>query len=370
MDDKTQKEKLEQELRFLKESFEAEVISKDEFEKGKKRIEKKLNEIMQSAEKEETGAQKEEVKEKNEHEQKTEPLEKKEEPDEAKSEAKTEERIKLKVIDEGQYFEPQEAENKEPVENKTKPQEKKESNKIFKYGVVFIVMLLIGFFSYSLINQNKNTELKTEQKELIPKTELQKTNLLVLNDRKSCFNCDTQRILAILENWLGELNAGEISYNTEEGKRIAEKLDAKLLPLYIFDENITKSQNFEQIKGLFIKKGANYVLSDDAAGSTLYFARENVPNKLDLFVKPEDGASIRSEKNLKGFLDAFKEVKFDKHISSDKLTQELKIKTFPTFLINNKVKFSGVHTAQNIKENFCKLNKLPACEKSLSSSLI
>ena len=34
MDDKTQKERLEQELRFLRESFEAEVISKDEFEKG------------------------------------------------------------------------------------------------------------------------------------------------------------------------------------------------------------------------------------------------------------------------------------------------------------------------------------------------
>ena len=34
MDDKTQKERLEQELRFLKESFEAEVISKEEFDKG------------------------------------------------------------------------------------------------------------------------------------------------------------------------------------------------------------------------------------------------------------------------------------------------------------------------------------------------
>jgi len=32
MDDKTQKERLEQELKFLKESFEAEVISKEEFE--------------------------------------------------------------------------------------------------------------------------------------------------------------------------------------------------------------------------------------------------------------------------------------------------------------------------------------------------
>ena len=49
MDDKTHKEKLEQELRFLKESFEAEVISKEEYEKGKERLEKKLNEIEKIA---------------------------------------------------------------------------------------------------------------------------------------------------------------------------------------------------------------------------------------------------------------------------------------------------------------------------------
>ena len=45
MDDKTQRERLEQELRFLKESFEADVISREEYEKGKDRIEKKLKEI-------------------------------------------------------------------------------------------------------------------------------------------------------------------------------------------------------------------------------------------------------------------------------------------------------------------------------------
>src|SRR3989344_3932827 len=45
MDDRSQKDRLEQELRFLKESFEAEVISKEEFDKGKERIERKLNEL-------------------------------------------------------------------------------------------------------------------------------------------------------------------------------------------------------------------------------------------------------------------------------------------------------------------------------------
>ena len=87
MDDKSQKERLEQELRFLKESFEAEVISKEEFEKGKERIDKKLKEIQNSA------------SEKSSEEPKTIEKEEQEKPkiDEA-IEAREGEKIKLKVI--------------------------------------------------------------------------------------------------------------------------------------------------------------------------------------------------------------------------------------------------------------------------------
>jgi protein-disulfide isomerase-like protein with CxxC motif len=89
-----------------------------------------------------------------------------------------------------------------------------------------------------------------------------------------------------------------------------------------------------------------------------------------MFVISGDDASIRAEKNLKEFLEAFKDVKFEKHLSTDKLSQELAIKTYPTFLINSVDKFNGVHSAETIRENFCKLNKLPECEKSLSKSLV
>ena len=43
--DKEQKNRLEQELKFLEESLEADVISKDEYERGKERIEKKITEL-------------------------------------------------------------------------------------------------------------------------------------------------------------------------------------------------------------------------------------------------------------------------------------------------------------------------------------
>jgi len=87
-------------------------------------------------------------------------------------------------------------------------------------------------------------------------------------------------------------------------------------------------------------------------------------------VKENDTSSINAEKNLKELLDNFKEVQFEKHSSDSTFAKELGIKTFPTFLVSNQIKFSGVLTAEMIKNNFCKLNKLPECEKSLSKSLV
>ena len=373
MDDKTQKERLEQELRFLKESFEAEVISKEEFEKGKDRIEKKLKETKQIQEPKE----------------------------EQVIDTKAEEKIRLEVIQdevkEHEHFEPVKKEEQKETPEKPKIEiEDKEDNKFFKYAIIFVVLLLVVLFSYSFLKSG--TKEKTEQMKFIaacssnedckqpgkegiciaPGTkdakcefrEIPKINVIVLNDRKNCFNCETQRVLSILEGWFGPINAKEIDFNTGDGKNITERFGAKLLPLYILDENITTKQSFEQFKQVFVKKDNSYVLNDDAAGSTFYFKRDNVPNKLDLFVISGDTASIKAEKNLKEFLDTFEEMKFEKHFSNDKLTKELDIKTFPTFLINNKVKFTGIHTSDAIKNNFCKLNKLKECEKSLSNNLI
>ncbi len=398
MEDKTQKERLEQELRFLKESFEAEVISKEEYEKGKERIEKKLKDIK-LAEKEQSG-----------EDAKKEALEKQEETEETKyagTEPKEEKKIKLRVIqDEAEEHEhlhvPIKVEAAEKIEETlpqkpvTEPIYEKKESKFFKYAVVFIVLILVAFFSYSFLKDkgtekttggakfmalcNSDEDCRQEGKEgfcINPATQnancefkAAKSNIVVLNDRKNCFNCDTQRVLGILENWFGAISIKEIDYNTEKGRELAEKFDANVLPVYILDENITKKPSFEQFKQAIVRKDNSYILSEDAAGSAFYFKRDNLPNKLDLFVIPDDKSSISAEKNLKEFLEAFKEAKFDKHTPGDKLTKELGIKSFPAFLVNGRVKFSGVQSAGTIKENFCKLNNLPACETTLSKNLI
>lgn len=347
MDEKNQRERLEQELRFLKESYEAEVISKEDVEKGKERIELKLKEMNNDKKEEEFNDEGIDTKESG----------------------------------------------KEPIKEAT---ENESSIKFFKYAIIFIILILAIFFAYSVLKEKKETkitketgfiagctsdldckqegkegycldsgteEAKCEFKELI------KVNVLAVNDRKNCFNCDTRRIVSILEDWFGSVNVKEIDYNTNEGKELIEKFDVKMLPVYILDENITGNRAFEQSKQAFINKNGSYMLSDDASGSSFYFRRPNMQNKIDLFVKFNDVSSIQAEKNLQEFLGSFKEIKFEKHIN-DSLTRELGIKVYPTFLINNRIKFIGAQPAEVVKENFCKLNMLSNCNLTLSKNLI
>ncbi|MBI3027564.1 hypothetical protein HYY70_05630 [Candidatus Woesearchaeota archaeon] len=417
MDNKTQKERLEQELRFLKESFEAEVISKEEFEKGKVRIEKKLKEIERSGlEQKKQESKIEETAEKIEEKKKFEQMpaqseeqkkEKTEEPNNNSSTAVKEENAQAAKPDKGEeqeYLESNEkseenAKERAPQESKIEEKGQKKESRLFAYAVVFVVLVIAVFFSYSYL---KSSLLKPQYKEnqqffvavcasdndcrqegkkgiclnpgdIDAKCEFKetlKTDVIVLNDKKDCFNCDTRRVLSILESWFGALNAKEFDYNSEAGNKLAEKFGLRMLPAYIFNESITKNDAYIKFKRSFIQKGDAYILSEDAAGSTYYIARQNAANNLDFFVISGDQASLKAEKNLKEFLDNFKDVKFEKHLSSDKLAQELGVKNFPAFLINNRIKFSGVHAAETIKENFCKLNNLKECGKALSKNLI
>ena len=94
------------------------------------------------------------------------------------------------------------------------------------------------------------------------------------------------------------------------------------------------------------------------------------PNKIELFVIGGDSASAKAENNLKEFLDNFKDAKFEKHFQNEKITQEIGIKTFPAFIVNNRDKFSGIQAADTIKENYCSLNQNENCKKSLSKNLV
>ncbi len=392
MDSKNQKERLEQELKFLKESFEADVISKEEFERGKIRIEKKLAEIHdQITDSTEESKKQEEIDVAKLEESKSTQQKEIRDGDEITKEYAKKNSDALKEIEKAN---PSEESGTSDGKNKA---ERKERN-FFMYGAIFIVLILVAFFSYSsmkgsepepqkitnktiLVAACDNDENCTQQgmeglcmdpgteKAKCEFTEAKKIKVVVLNDRENCFNCDTQRVLSILQTWFGKLEIEEIDYNTADGMTLAEGLDAKLLPAYLLDQSITENANFKEFEHIFVNRGGFYMLGEDAASSAFYFKRPDMPNRLELFVKLDEDSSIKAEKNIKELLDTSNEIEFYKHLSTENLTKDLSIRTFPTFLINNRVKFTGVHSAETIKENFCKLNKIGACGKNLSKSL-
>jgi len=401
----SQKDRLEQELRFLKESFEAEVISKEEFEKGKERIEKKLSflkteKVAEPAPAEPVDAKEEANKQENDSSVKENFSVQQEESQSNEENAKKSE---IKIIEE-----PKKASSEEIHEEKLSAQEtayekksdKPKSSRLFRYGVIFAVLVLILFFSYNALKDGSSAkEIKTEQEiKFVPAcsadsdcikegytgscansglknaecafVEIPKINVVVLNGKDVCFNCDTGRVLGILNERFGPLLAENVDYNTENGKNLVQELGISVLPAYIFSKDLQERKNFNEFKQIFIEKNGYYMLNNDVAASSFYFTRNSIPMKLDIFVIENDASSLKAENNLKEFLDNFKNARFEKHSYSSQLAQELGLKSFPVFLVNNQVKFGGVQPADVIKENFCSMNDVKDCEKNLSKNLV
>lgn len=233
--DKDHKERLEQELRFLKESLEAEVISKEEYEKGKQRIENKLRELeeQEKTSQESPGileevseaTPSEEVVEKEITEEKIEITEIKEEPQKIKEEPEGP-KPKVELWVEGKEEKPaEEAEKKEEI--KEEPEEEITFSKKWLYGIVIIIVLAILFFSIRSYTKNLPEKEITDIKEkftpacsldsdckeegkigicINPDTkeakcefkEDKKIELIVIND-KNCDLCDSLRMKGVIQ---------------------------------------------------------------------------------------------------------------------------------------------------------------------------
>lgn len=387
--EKEQKERLEQELRFLKESLEADVISKDEYERGKDRIERKLKEIEEKPE-EAPKIEEEPIKEKQEE----------------KEEIKEEPKIEIKEIKEkpakiiGAEEEEKQVEE-EPIKEKSEAKEPEEEIKISKkwlYGIIILIIAVILFFSIRSCSgpvEEKPVE-ETLAKEFTPecfsnsdckqegmvgicsspgtkeaKCEFKqdiKTNLIVIND-KNCKLCDSSNMKTITKEIFPNVKIKEIDYEETEAKKLINQFNINALPAYLFDSNVSKAINFNDFKTALIKKKNNYLITNTASGVNYYFKRPLIKNKLDLYILPETTEKI--EANIQEVSDLFRDkINFTKHIVTERqkeiLEKELAINTYPAFLLNNQLTFRGILPANIIKEKICQVNYFEECKKELS----
>ena len=364
-----QKERLESELRFLKESLEADVISKDEYKKGKERIERKLKEIEEKLK-------------------------------ETKIEEPEEQPLKEYIREE----EEPEEEEKPLLEEKEEPEEEiKISRKWIYWGVILIIAVILVFSIRSCYNSNNKNEtqnldeLKGEvnpicssnsdcEKEgmvgicINPDTneancefkEDVNVSLLVIND-KNCLICDSARMENTLKKIFPNMEITRFDYITSEGKKLVDDFNINALPSYIFDSKVGEAINFNDFKRALINKKDYYLITNSASGANYYFKREEIQNKLDIFLTADKKNMV--DNNTKEFLDIFSEkISFEKHIVTEKekmqLKEELGITSYPSFLINNQLKFGGVQSADSLKQKFCQSNNLPECEKELKKSVV
>lgn len=406
-----EKEKFEKELEFLKESFDSEVISEEEYLSGKERIEKQLNELKTKEQPEEKKdgqePKKEEEIKKPKKTKEVEPEKEEIKPEEEKTEEIIEKEEIQKTISSSTEEKP-ETEEKIKQEEEIEEDTKKGLN--WKFLVAGLLgVILIGIFIASFFNEKEaNEEIVSEEieddyieeptiAEFIACSsdeecyeegkigtcinlgtedakcefkDITKTKLTIVTT-EDCFNCDTSRVLKLLKGLFPSLYLESLDYGSEEGKKLVDGLKIDALPTYIFDENLDNTFNFEKIKGAFEEINGRFVMNKEASGANYFLNRGIISNRLDVFLIEGEISTVKTEQSLEEFLELFGDnINLFKHNKEDSLTRELEIKTFPTFLINNKIKFSGVQSANKIKENFCQLNNLEGCSEELSKSLI
>lgn len=127
-----------------------------------------------------------------------------------------------------------------------------------------------------------------------------KVDLLVLTDEK-CVSCHVDKAIKLLKNDFKGLEAREVDLDSDEGKEIVAKYSIKGLPVFIFEENVTKSLNFEryvssELLSKVSEKENRYVLLKTETRKMLN--REFQDNKLTLFVNAHNPQSVSLEKAL------------------------------------------------------------------------
>lgn len=90
-------------------------------------------------------------------------------------------------------------------------------------------------------------------------------NLTIVND-ENCESCKTESAVLGLKTAIPTVVPREISINSEEGKAIAKKLEAKTIPVFAFDKTIEKSEVFEKIQNVLSQKGEAYLLDTSVLG--------------------------------------------------------------------------------------------------------
>ena len=110
-----------------------------------------------------------------------------------------------------------------------------------------------------------------------------KISLLVVQLRDARMP-NQEQFIAYLKQIFPVLETKFIDYDSNQGKAWVDKVQAKLLPLYLLGKEAEGEKGFAKVKEFVELKGDYYYLSPRLAGGSIFVRRERIPRRLDVFM--------------------------------------------------------------------------------------
>ena len=212
-------------------------------------------------------------------------------------------------------------------------EEKKESIKIKKSTLwqiitaVLAILLIISIFTGGFGITGEVTADGT------PKGDIKAT---IINDER-CAECDVTGLVTQLQSMIPGLELEELDYNSKEGKKLYDELELTLLPALLFNKAIENDPVYVQMEAFAEPKGDYVFLNigsrfdptkeicdngvddtgngdidcDDADCEGNLICREEMPEKLDLFVMSQCPFGTKALDAMKPILEEFPDMDFN-----------------------------------------------------------
>jgi glutaredoxin len=101
--------------------------------------------------------------------------------------------------------------------------------------------------------------------------------LTVLNDETCGSDCDPTQIVDVSKQLFPGLSVKEVDVSSKEGKGLVEKYNIEIVPTYIFDDNVVKTESWKQdgFENNFKKlSDGSYALRNEVTGANYYIDPE------------------------------------------------------------------------------------------------
>ncbi|MBN3041162.1 MAG: hypothetical protein JW867_08530 [Candidatus Omnitrophica bacterium] len=100
----------------------------------------------------------------------------------------------------------------------------------------------------------------------------------------SCEACSTELTETLLKDKFIGINFNRLDYHDKKAQDLIKRYQAETLPLFVIEKKIQQEKFFDSLSDVFVEHDDNFVLTPKLAGLFMFLDREEVKNKLDLFI--------------------------------------------------------------------------------------